>query len=257
MEKNLLLAIAVSSIFLAGCIVGPAPEPAPVNTTSESLVEAVEFHTPDGWLLPGVYYKPLGPINRSVVLLHELSKSKVSWAESIQTLQYSGFGVLIVDQRGHGESFVLANRTKPTFAQFQPEDFEKMVDDVEAFVKHLRDRRPDDKISLVGASIGANAALNYAARDKNVSSVVLLSPGIDYRGIKTINSIAEYGDRPLLLVASREDEYSAFSAKQLSEKASPGAVLTLQLLDKAGHGTQMLAHKPELIRQIRDWLAKN
>ncbi len=253
--KKLLLATAFLALALAGCLgPGQATQP-PLNVTSEALYEPVSFHTPDGWTLPGIYYRPLGPTNHSVLMLHDLAKSSAAWADTIQTMQYSGFAVLVVDQRGHGDSSV--NGSVVSYGQFQPEEYQRMVDDVGAFVNLLRQRRPNDKISIVGASIGANVALNYAARDKNVSSVILLSPGIDYRGVTTINTIVQYGARPLFLVASREDEYGAYSAKRLAELASPGASVTLTLLDGAGHGTEMLARQPDLVRQMRDWLAKN
>ena len=42
-----------------------------------------------------------------------------------------------------------------------------------------------DKISFVGASIGANLSLQYISEHPEFKTAVLLSPGLDYRGVKT------------------------------------------------------------------------
>ena len=47
-------------------------------------------------------------------------------------------------------------------------------------------------IGLAGASIGANLALLDAADDPGVMSVALLSPGIDYRGLRTEAAMKKY-----------------------------------------------------------------
>lgn len=248
------LALLVASLALAGCLgIGGAPNNF-VEVTPNSNIEVVQFSTPDNWTLTGFYFKPLGPVNKSVVLLHQLGADKSSWGDLPATFQYSGIGVLVVDARGHGDSFI--NGRKKSYSTFGPEDFQKMVDDGEAFATFFAERRPGDKVYFVGASIGANVALNYASRDKNLSGVVMLSPGIDYRGIATTATIAQYGNRPLLLIASKGDEYAALSAKQLSEK-SPSTRTTLQIVEGSGHGTGLLNANPELKRQLGQWIVRN
>ena len=81
--------------------------------------------------------------------------------------------------------------------------------------------------------------------------MVLLSPGLDYRGVTTADQLAIYGDRPLLLVASEDDAYSADSVRALAEAAGGG---TLHILVRAGHGTHMFAVEPELADLIVSWL---
>src|SRR6266849_2861657 len=70
------------------------------------------------------------------------------------------------------------------------------------------------------AAIGANGALLFAAEEPRVRCAVLLSPGLDYHGVTTEAAIAQM-KRPVLLVASEEDEYSAQSARRL-ERLAPG-----------------------------------
>jgi dienelactone hydrolase len=252
--KHLLAAVFAVSLLLAGCLgIGEAPNNF-VEVTPNPNIEVVQFTTPDNWTLTGFYFKPIGPINKSVVLLHQLGADKSSWGDLPATFQYSGIGVLVVDQRGHGDSFI--NGRKKSYSTFGPDDFQKMVDDGEAFATFFKERRPNDEIYFVGASIGANVALNYAARDKNLSGVVMLSPGIDYRGIATTGTISQYGSRPLLLIASKGDEYSTLSAKQLSEK-SPSTRTTLQVVEGSAHGTNLLNANPELKRTLGQWIVRN
>ena len=253
--KQLLAVLTVAAvIMLSGCLgIGTAPNNF-VEVTPNPNIEVVQFNTPDNWTLTGFYFKPIGPINKSVVLLHQLDADKSSWGDLPSTLQYSGIGVLVVDARGHGDSFI--NGRKRSYSTFGPDDFLKMVDDGEAFASFFRERRPDDRVYFIGASIGANVALDYAVRDGNVSGVVMLSPGIDYRGITTIPQISSYGNRPLLLLASKGDEYAALSAKQLSEK-SPSALTTLQVVGGSAHGTGLLDENPELKRTLGTWIVRN
>ena len=84
-----------------------------------------------------------------------------------------------------------------------------------------------------------------------MGAVALLSPGLDYRGVTTEEQLVAYGGRPLLLVASEDDPYSADSVRALAE-AAEGA--TVQLYDDAGHGTNMFATEPELTGLIVGWL---
>ena len=43
-----------------------------------------------------------------------------------------------------------------------------------------------EKIGIIGASIGANLAIEYLFKKIFIKTAILLSPGLDYRGIKTI-----------------------------------------------------------------------
>jgi pimeloyl-ACP methyl ester carboxylesterase len=100
---------------------------------------------------------------------------------------------------------------------------------------------------MIGASIGANTAFNYAASDKDVATVILLSPGLDFHGISTANTKFS---KPFLIVASTDDQYSAQSGQQI---ANNNAFAKLVLFEDAGHGTNMFV-KPELSTMILQWL---
>ena len=128
-----------------------------------------------------------------------------------------------------------------------------MFFDVKAASKFLAGRNMN-RIVLVGASIGANVALNYGVSDPLVAGIVLLSPGLYYHSVRTVQA-AESDTKPTFIVASEDDEYSLNSAKQLFEKIKSDKKEEHYYIN-AGHGTQMF-DKEKLDVLIVDWMIRN
>ena len=210
--------------------------------------QEVTFHTDDGVPIVGSLYLPSRP-GPGIILLHALSRTHEDWQPVATRLADAGFVALAIDLRGHGASGPL-----PEGASL--EDLTRMVADVKAARAFLATRREvvPNRIGIAGASIGANLAILFAAGDPAVRSLALLSPGIDYRGLRPEAAMKKYGDRPALLVASQEDNYSANSTRQLAG-SGPG-VRDLRILTGAGHGTAMLGRQPDLVGTIVDWFRR-
>ena len=126
-----------------------------------------------------------------------------------------------------------------------------MKQDVAASVAYLRAQGIED-VSIVGASIGANLALNVAAADTGVTNVVLLSPGMEYKGVEIQQALADYGERPLLCVVSKDDTYSARTGLFIDSQAR--GYHKLEIYETAGHGTRMLNKAPALEPLVISWL---
>src|SRR5574341_534646 len=142
-----------------------------------------------------------------IILLHMLRRTRADWDSIARWLQRNGYTVIAPDMRGHGQS-------TSNWEDFTPEDFNKITYDISAMKSVLENQGADvTKLTIIGASIGANAAFNYAASDPDVKTVILLSPGLEYKGVSTANTKFS---KPFLIVASKDDEYSAQSAVQMA-----------------------------------------
>jgi pimeloyl-ACP methyl ester carboxylesterase len=197
----------------------------------------VTVRAEDGATLSGAYYESSRRPAPAILLLHMLGRSHADWHVTASDLADAGFSVLALDFRGGA-------------------DPASLLMDVKAGKAFLRDR-PEimaTRVGIAGASIGANIALLDAADDPAVSSVALLSPGIDYRGLRTEAAMKKYAGRPALLAASTKDPYAWRSIRHLST-IGPGA-REIRLTGTVAHGTMMLSRDPELIRALVDWFRR-
>lgn len=218
----------------------------------------VRISTRDGVTLAGSYYPPAhGPVP-AVLLLHMLARDRTDWNPLAAKFQAAGWAVLSLDLRGHGGSHLQGGKTVH-WRDFSDADFNKMVLDVEAAQEHLKGLKEVDpgKMAIVGASIGCNIALNFASDHPQVRALILLSPGLEYRGVLSEPAMKRYGAsrRPALIVSSTDDPYSADSSKRL--KALAEARASLILYQRAGHGTRMLTQEKDLEGRIVSWLKTN
>jgi len=197
--------------------------------------------TTDGMTISYQMYS--NPGKPGVILLHMLGRTRTDWHTIAKWLQENGFAVIAIDFRGHGLSM-------GDLESFTAQDYNAMVEDVKAAKSVLQAQGGDvSRLSIIGASIGANIALKYAANDLDVKTAVLLSPGLEYRGVKTEAAMSKL-NRPVLLVASTDDPTSAESVQTLSPR-NPYA--QIKMYTDAGHGTNMFA-KTDLAPLMLQWL---
>ena len=220
-------------------------------TTGNNNVQTVNFPTDDGVSIVATYYTPSKAISNNttttptVILLHMLGKDRSTWNTFASTLsQKEGYAVLSIDLRGHGESVKQNNGNTISFQSFTPDDYNKMVLDVKAAKQFLitnKNANPNN-ISIVGASIGANIAINYAAMAPTIKSVVLLSPGLNYRGVSTEQAITKYKNHHSVYIAATEgDSEAADSSKILCEKINCDGNLKIYSGGSNSHGTNMFS----------------
>lgn len=221
-----------------GTRVATQPTPTPLPSSDFQLLT---IPAADGVTLVGAFYAPDNVPAPTVLLLHQVGGQKEDWAAFATQLQVAGYAVLAPDLRGHGES---EGET----------EWAVMADDVARALETLADQPEVDaeRIAIVGASIGANLALVGGTAAPSVRAVALLSPGLDYRGVRTEEAMIAYGDRPILIAASQEDTYAVSSAQTLERLAQGQPVLAIY--DGAGHGTEMLARQPDLNDLLLSWL---
>lgn len=219
--------------------------------------ENVSFTTADGVKLVGTIYLPKNGKDKvpGILLLHQYSRDRTTWSPLIPQLLKEGYAILAIDLRGHGESTSFGDEFV-TYERFSDTDFAGMIEDVRSSIKYLKSQRRvnPERLAIIGASIGANLALQYSAEDKNVRTIVLLSPGENYRGLLTLPYLDKYSRRALFIVASEGDVYSAESSKKLKEYAKLASPCKLKLYPGKAHGTDLLLVQDGLGSIIVAWL---
>ncbi len=223
-----------------------------------------EFTTEDGVKLVGEYWTPIGgrDIAPAIILLHMYGSDRTAWnRDIIVPLEYAGFAIMRIDLRGHGES------TKPEemnlakrVADRDEELFGAMHKDVAAAIKWLEGRKEVDRtrIVLAGASVGCSVALDYAARDKSIKAVALLSPGAKYLGLDSIAHVKEYGPRPLLMLTAEQERVRGGFDTLVEEAKKAGALVTAEVFDQERiHGTNMFGKVDGVEDKIANFLKKS
>ncbi|HET7012020.1 MAG TPA: alpha/beta fold hydrolase [Anaerolineales bacterium] len=243
-----------ATVLLAACTTAtpsqsPQISPTALRPTSTAATpppaQDVTVQGAQGFALRGTW-RAAGPSSPAVLLLHMYRGSRVDWAPEAEVMRQAGIASLALDLRGHGDTR-------------GEEDWELAVEDVAAAHAWIAQQPEvdDRRRATVGASIGANLALTHAASDPHIRAVALLSPGMDYFGIKLEGVMSMYGERPILLAASDKDTYSADTVEVLAGEAMGPAILLVY--PGSAHGTELLYRTqadflPELIRFLEDSL---
>jgi dienelactone hydrolase len=168
-----------------------------------------------------------------------LARTHDDWAAAAARLADAGYAVLAIDFRNGGAA-----------------DAASLELDVRSAKSFLRER-PEvipNALGIAGASIGANMALIDAAEDPSVQSIALLSPGLDYRGLRTEAGMKKFGARPALLVSSTKDPYAWRSVKVLANLGS--GTREVRLTESLAHGTVLLQRDPDLAGALVDWFRR-
>lgn len=222
---------------------------AAVAISLEAREQRVSFRTSDGVTISATWFEPSVRPAPAVILVHMLGRSRRDWDSLGSRLADAGVGALALDLRGHGDSAHVSVAEGTA-------DYSAMVHDVEAGRRYLATRSDVQhaRIGIAGASLGANLAALHAAADAGVTSVALLSPSLDYRGLRIEGAVRKYGSRPILMVVGDDDAYSRRSAEEL--KKAGGGIRELLTLTAAGHGTNMLGRSPELGPALVAWFQR-
>jgi dienelactone hydrolase len=232
---------------------------APVDAAKNLPVEKVEI-TVDaadssvelvGYLyLPDADEHPNPPV---VVLLHQRAKTHAIWESFAEDVVRRGIAAFAMDLRGYGWSIYdlkrEKNRPKNTFYEG---DFEAYPSDIDQLVNQALQEHADKldttSLGVIGAAIGANAGILWAENEPRVKYTALISPGLDFKGLRIAETVRNYGDRPLFIVASAQDVYAAQSCYLLSDVVD--RVLEMEIYDGYLHGNSLINASGELQRRL-------
>lgn len=201
----------------------------------------VTFRAADGRMLTGLFMEAHDRPAPAVILVPMLGRSKDDWQDLAQRLVDANINALAID---------LPALRLPT----DPQELLAWHEDIRAASAFLASRPADVRpgfVGLAGASLGANLAVVAAAADASVRSIALVSPSLDYRGVRIDASLRLYGARPALLMASLHDPYAARSVRELARDA-PGP-REVRWSSVPAHGTSLLSGDPNLVRSLVEW----
>ena len=236
--------------------------------------EKVSFSATDGVPLRGWY---LGGGHRgvSIVCAHGLFRSRREVLGRGVLLRESGFNVLLLDSRRHGES----GGDRVTIGL-------KERFDVQGGIAFMRERQPEDQIILFGVSMGAVAALLAAAERPEVVAVIadssfltleqvvtaymdllfglprfplgdMLLFFIERRGgfqkedLSTEQAVRGIGNRPILFLGGSEDREAPPEVQRTLHAAAKSEASHVVIFEGATHGaayrTQTDAYRAALL----------
>jgi uncharacterized protein len=139
----------------------------PIEGTFSVPHEDVAFETADGLTLRG-WYAP-SRNGAAIVLVHGSGGNRTGPRKQARLLAEHGYGVLLYDARGRGESDGDPNGLNWTW---QPD-----VDGAVRFL-HSRPEVRDDRIGALGLSAGAETVIEAAARRPDLRAVVAEGAGL-------------------------------------------------------------------------------
>lgn len=201
----------------------------------------VTFRSADGRTLTGLFMEADDRPAPAVILVPMLGRSRDDWQGVAQRLADANINALAID---------LPAMSLPA----DPEQLLAWHEDILAASAFLAGRPADvipGAVGLAGASLGANLAASAAAADASVRSIALVSPSLDYRGVRIDAPLRQYGARPALLIASLHDPYAARSVRELAQDA-PGP-RQVRWSSVAAHGSVLLSRDPDLVRSLVEW----
>lgn len=217
-----LLFLAVMAFAAVALAQNPAPVKSPPFALSEDYpYEDVEVMMPDTVLIHGRLYDPSqlltsvsphtdddseadvvddpDPENVTkyplVILIHGLNGTHADWGNLPEVLVKKGYAVLAMDLRGHGESDRNIKGHRISWRTFKGKQWEELPRDVDRVVRYLKQEQEfpqvdTSRVALVGAKLGGNVAIIAASRMKaEAKSLVILSAGINYKGLDTSRAI--------------------------------------------------------------------
>lgn len=206
----------------------------------------IKFNSVDGAEIYGTIYLPnTAKAKGTIVALHQLGADRRSMEPLALKLAQKGWAVFAIDMRGSGQS-----KFKDGYSTMSASDFLLVKKDLAWADDVVADRAGISGAHtsrMVGASIGANLALQYAAENPSkINSMALLSPGLDFRGVETESAASAYRGKALI-ISSSEDSYSAASAATLAGYNQNFELVTYTGL---GHGTEMLRNSGAMEKTV-------
>jgi len=212
----------------------------------------ITFVAADGATIAGTYWAPPDPLTEAcVVFVHQLSSTRAEYAPVIERLRGKAH-LLAFDMRGHGASTDGGEAGKLDWQHFGSSDWAQVETDLGTGVEWLGTKGAGSRCVLVGASIGSSAVVRYVgANPDRARALVLLSPGLAYRGLKTPDA-ARKNTAPVLIVHSQEPGAvdAAGALAGIWRDATPPVAVEVLADPGTAHGMKIVTGDPKVLDAV-------
>jgi len=237
---------------LAACGADAVTAPAPTRAAArdDGGVD-VTLTTRDGVRLAATDWAGPASSEGCVVLVHQLSSTREEWAQLVPRLR-GRYEILALDLRGHGDS-TRGPRGALDWQRFGGVDWEAAVLDLDAAARWLGERGFTTADCVwIGSSIGSSLVVRFAGERIDARGLVLLSPGLDYKGVGIAEAAPRYPGPALVITAAGDPGANAtpFLRKVWGDR------LELIEVDGESHGISIVLERPTLLDTIASFVAR-
>jgi len=225
---------------------GPADtEPARVSIATEDKLNLI-----------GTYYAPREGKQKApgALLVHDAGGKRADLAQLAARLQKSGFAVLTLDLRGHGESATSSLNWKSLDEDGKTRAWAFMPRDVKAGVEFLTGQASvhSTTVSLVGHGAGCTLVARHATRDEMVRDLVLLSPLPEQLGFTLLRDLESLGGLPTYIVVGKDESSTGKRLAEAANRAAGGAETTESIVSKVD--AKELLDDSKLPAELARWM---
>lgn len=220
--------------------------------------DSIVLTAADGVKVAGFWFDCYEDDKPAVLLLHDHGRDHFAWGTLWPPLQRFGYHVLALDLRGHGASRQLAPEKYEMLVRREATVFREMVLDAQAGIRFLereKNIRPE-RIVVIGGELGCAVGLALMAAEPRLRGMVALGPGSIEYGFQTLDLVAKYGQRPLLIVSSKDEMGRGPQAIADALAAKKAPVQVEMFTGKPLRGTAMLGQPFQIEKKIVEWLQK-
>lgn len=219
-------------LILAACSPGgPPPREELILTTADGARVAATLHRPVAASISGG--RPPG-----LILAHRHGGDRQIWEGFAAFSRGLGYLSVAVDLQGLGGE---ADAWRGALAALAAAKA--------ALLEHGAD---PENLAVLGEELGASLALLYALNEPAMQAVVMLSPGLELRGIDAEAAMRRLRDCPVLILSAQNDAYAASSAAAL--KAAAPVFAEAQSYSGAAQGADLFAAHGGAMSQVTQWL---
>ncbi len=233
---------APATLGLVGCM--PAswgagallhPSRRPLATTRPAGASDVEIQG-DGVRLRGWLLRARGPRRGAVVYLHGSADNRASGVHLAGRFQPRGFDVLLYDSRAHGQS----EGDACTYGYHEKRDLSRAVDSLGGA-----------PVAVIGVSLGGAVALQAAADDPRIATVVAIAAFSDLRTVAQERAPFFASRRDIAEAFALAERQARFRADEASPLAAAGRIrVPVLLIHGAGYQDTPPSHSQRIFAAL-------